>query len=126
MDSENMTYEKALELINGDEAAANTAALKNMCVCAEDELRGRMRQGVSAEEIGERFYIACAMLALAMYIQLEAGAEKHGTVKLGKMSVSQKGSGAVRQSAAALRRQAEAMLALELDDEEFFFEGVRG
>lgn len=48
------------------------------------------------------------------------------SVKVGSVTVSRRGSGSVRSSAASLRKQAETMLAGYLKDSGFDFRGVRG
>lgn len=115
---------RALALLGGD-AAADGAALGPLCAAAGAELESRLRAGASAEALDGRFDMAAALLALARFVEAN-GADGAGSVKAGRVTVSG-ASGAQRAlSAAALRREAEAMLADCLTDREFSFRGVRG
>lgn len=99
--------------------------LMTLCKSAAGELRERLRSGVSAAEIKERFVAAAGVLALSMYAA--AGAAPAPAVrafKAGNLSVSC--AGAETASAASLRRQAERMLSAYLRDGDFAFLGVRG
>ena len=112
----------ASEMAGGE---VSETVLMTLCMSAAEELRGRLRSGVSAAEIKERFVAAAGVLALSMYIA--AGASPAPAVRsfrAGNLSVSCAGTEV--PSAASLRRQAERMLSAYLRDEEFAFLGVRG
>ena len=94
-------------------------ALEALCRAAQAQLAGRLREGVTPEDCGEAFDLACAWTALA---GLEAGG---GVERFTAGSVSiQTGEGGAR--AAALRSQAEAVLAPWLAGGGFHFRGVPG
>lgn len=116
-------YAQALGLMNG--ACGNEQALRASCEAAYRELAGRLRRGVKPEDISALFEAAAAVLALALYTQLD---DISGTVsfRAGDVSVSKRGGGAARDSAGALRNQAETMLLGYLADRGFQFKGVRG
>ena len=101
------------------------AALTALCAAAEGELRSRLREGVETEEIEELFNTAADMLAVSMYT-LASDADAVSSFKAGEVSVSRRGSGSVRGSAASLRRQAETLLSAYLRDSGFVFREVRG
>lgn len=96
--------------------------LRSLCKAASGELKARLREGVAPEDIKEPFITAAGVLALSMYMALEEPAFT-GEVKAGNLSVKRSAGGT---SAAALRQQAEAMLAAYLQDQGFAFLGVRG
>ena len=94
-------------------------ALEALCQAAWTRLAGRLREGVSPEDCGEAFSLACAWTALA-------GLETGGGVErftAGSVSIQTGGGGA---RAAALREQAEEILAPWLADGGFSFRGVPG
>jgi hypothetical protein len=109
------------EPVRDDRAAALTA----MCEAAGTELENRLRDGVTAEELGSAFVSAAGVLALSMYIQL-GDTSDIGSFKAGNVTVSLRGGDSRAASAASLRRQAELMLAAWLKDRGFDFMGVRG
>ena len=93
--------------------------LEALCQAAWTRLAGRLREGVSPEDCGEAFSLACAWTALA---GLEAGG---GVERFTAGSVSiQTGEGGNR--ADAPREQAETVLAPRLDRGGFHFRGVPG
>ena len=93
--------------------------LEALCRAAQEQLAGRLRAGVAPEDCGGAFQLACAWTALA---GLEAGG---GVERFTAGSVSiQTGEGGTR--AAALREQAETVLAPWLDRGGFHFRGVPG
>ncbi len=114
----------ALALMGGS-APANTAGLERLCAAAAAELEARLREGVTSESIQQTFVTATGLLAMAMYADT-AAAGGESSVRAGSVEVSKRSSGSVRASAAALRRQAEAMLSAYLADRGFDFRGVRG
>ena len=116
-------FDAALAL--GGSAPENETALRVLCGMAEQELRPRLRRGVTAEALGDCFVQAAAMLALAFYTRLR-DVDDRASFRAGNVSVTRRGAGAVGSSADALRRQAETLLAFWLEDSGFSFRGVRG
>jgi hypothetical protein len=114
---------RALALLGGD--AAGGDGLRALCAAAASELESRLRAGVSSAELGDTFVTAAGILALSLYVQA-GGADDRASVKAGSVAVSRRSGGSVRTSAAALRREAETLLAGYLSDRGFDFRGVRG
>lgn len=114
---------RALALLGGD--TADSEALGRLCAAAASELESRLREGVSVDDIEERFVTAAGVLALAMYVEV-GGADDVSGIRAGNVTVSRRGAQNRIASAAALRRESEAMLAAYLTDRGFEFMGVRG
>lgn len=114
---------RALALLGGD--AADAAVLEKLCAASASELESRLREGVTADGIGELFVTAAGVLALSMYIGV-GGADGAKSVRAGNVTVSRRDAAGGAVSAAALRREAEAMLSAWLCDRGFEFLGVRG
>lgn len=113
---------KALELLGSHLPDEDAPALRAMCTAAAGELKARLRTCVKAEDISELFVTACAMRAVAMYMEL-------GSVKSGRVSGFTAGELSVRldgSAAAALRKNSEDMLAAYMDKGGFEFSGVSG
>ncbi len=119
-------YEKAELLTNRTLTEGERLVLLEMCACAGEELAGRLRAGVAPGDIQTAFVAAAGVLALSLYIQLGDGGQETSSLKLGDVSLQRRSAGAVRTSAASLRRQAETMLEAWLEDRGFAFCGVRG
>ena len=117
-------YAQALKLLGREGESQAEEALRAMCAAAGEELSARLRQGVDAAGLGERFTQAAGVLALSMYIQLGDAAGEASSYKVGNISVSRRSADGVTSSAAALRRQAELMLSAYLRDNGFSFRGV--
>ncbi|MEG1633331.1 MAG: hypothetical protein RR314_04695 [Oscillospiraceae bacterium] len=115
---------RALALMGGD-AGTDGARISALCSAAASELERRLRAGVVAAELGETFVTAAGILALSMYAELQ-GADGAESVRAGSVTVSRRGAGAEKTSAAVLRREAEGMLSAFLEDRGFDFRGVRG
>lgn len=113
---------RALALLGG---GGDEARLAPLCAAANAQLAARLRPGVEPGDIEEQFLTAAALLALALYAELDAGTGE-GSVKAGSVSVTRRGGADASASAAALRRSAEALLAGNLTDTDFAFWGVRG
>lgn len=108
----------------GDPEPEEEELLAALCTAAAAELSGRLREGVTAEECGMAFPVAAAWLALA---GLCTGREENGlpeTWTAGAVSVKENGTPGRR--AAALREQAERLMAPFLRDGDFYFRGIRG
>lgn len=103
-------------------SGADAALLSAMCSSAAAELAGRLKEGLTPEELGERFVAAAGVLALGMYCAV-SDAGKLKSFKAGSLSVEYAGGEA---SPEALRAAAERMLADCLADRGFAFRGVPG
>ena len=108
----------------GHVSAEDEDTLKTLCGAAEAELSRKLREGVSTADCGDAFQLAAAWLALS---GLAAAGAAAGVQRFsaGDISVQENGEGAAERSA-ALRRQAEQLLAPYLRDESFAFRGVCG
>ncbi len=99
-------------------------AFMTLCSAAENELRRRLRDGVTAAEIKELFVAAAGALALSMY--MTAGGKGAVTsFKAGNLAVSCAADGG-NASPHTLRALAENLLSAYIRDESFGFMGVRG
>ena len=99
---------------------ADQTLLAALCAAAESELRARLREGVSAEELGATFQIAAGVLAVSMYCAMEHP-ERVRDFKAGSVSVHYGGAESTPES---LRTAAEALLSAYLTDRGFDFRGV--
>ena len=109
----------AMDLSGAGEAREET--LKLLCVQAAEELAGRLREGLSAEDCGSAFPVAAAWLALA---DLRAGDASAGVTGFSAGSLSiQTGES---QAGEVLRRRAYRLLSAQLRDSGLCFRGVRG
>ena len=104
----------------GDDADA--LVLSAMCTAAAAELEGRLRDGISAGDLGDTFVRAAGVLALGMYCAVK-DVEKLKSFRAGNLSVEYADGEA---SPEGLRKLAERMLAAYLADQGFAFLGVRG
>ena len=104
----------------GDDADA--IVLSAMCAAAAAELEGRLRDGISAGELGETFVRAAGVLALGMYCAVKDG-DTLKSFRAGNLSVEYADGEA---SPEGLRAAAERMLADCLADRGFEFRGVPG
>ena len=97
--------------------------LETLCRAAEAYWRGRLRQGVTAEDCGEACPCAAAFTAAA---DLAAG-QDGGIESFTAGSVSVKGGGeSAARRAESLRRSAEERMAPFAEPGDFAFQGVRG
>lgn len=115
MNSEIFSYAERLAGENADQAL-----LTALCAAAEAELRVRLREGVSADELGTTFHIAAGVLAVSMYCAMEHP-ERIRDFKAGSVSVHYGGAEGTPES---LRAAAEALLSAYLTDRGFDFRGV--
>ena len=97
-----------------------------LCTAAERELRGRLKEGCRAEDCGESFLCAAALLAAADFRAMMAAGGDAMSFTAGSVSVSTGGSGEQEKTGALLRRQARRLLAGWLRDDGFAFQGVKG
>lgn len=114
---------KALALLGGAAGDGEKTAVAAVAAAAKAELEGRLRDGVSAEALGETFVTACGMLALALCLETGTGGDVRA-FSAGSLSVTM--GGGEGMSAARLRAQAEKLLSAYLADGGFAFLGVRG
>ena len=115
-----MAMAKAL----GHVTAGQETALEALCQAAETELTRRLRPGVSPEDCGSAFVLACAWMALAGLTAGEsAGVEKFTA---GSLTIQEGGGADAAERPAALRLQAETVLGPYLADRGFAFQGVEG
>ena len=117
-------YDKAASLMRGN-TSVNAELLEEMCRNADIEFSGRLREGMSREDIEELYVRACAMLAVALYMQFDESGDLT-SVRVGSVSLSRKGAGGHERVVTTLRRQAELMLASCLNDGGFWFQSVKG
>ena len=108
----------------GHVGAEDESALQPLCQAAEEELNGRLREGLTAADCGGAFPLAAAWLALSA---LTASGAASGVERFtaGDVTVEER-SGAEEERASALRRQAEQVMAPYLRDDGFVFRGVAG
>lgn len=113
---------RALALMGG---GADEARLSPLCAAANSRLTAMLRDGMEAAAIEERFLTAAAMLAVSLYMELDA-ADGESSVRAGNVTVSRRDPGGRRSSASALRSEAEALLSGFISDPAFDFRGVSG
>ena len=119
MNRENEIFEFTKSLAGN---AADETVLRAMCQAAADEMEARLREDISSAELGSRFVTSVGVLALSMYCAVE-NPEKLRSLKAGNLAVEY---GAEKLDAEKLRAVAERMLASELSDRGFAFQGVTG
>lgn len=108
----------------GRTAREDDEALALLCARAEEELLGRLRADVTAEECHGALVLAAAWLALAgLCGAREAEGETGFTA--GELTIRPGGKSPLERSA-GLRRQAEQIMGCYLEDREFVFRGVAG
>lgn len=107
----------------GRTAAADDETLLTLCALAWEELLGRLREGVAAEDCTPALRMGSAWLALSM---LCAGDCTGGTESFsaGALTIKRGSGKSALERAVALRRQAEQVMAPYLKDREFRFLGV--
>ena len=111
-----------LALALGEVDSAQTELLERLCLAAERELTGRLKDGVTAEDCEPAFVAAAAWLALA---GLQSGQATDGVESFtaGELTVRLDSEG---QQSQRLRQQAEQIMIPYLKDGHFAFLGVRG
>lgn len=98
--------------------------LETLCRAAEAYWRGRLRQGVTAEDCGEAFPCAAAFTAAAdLAVGQDGGIE---SFTAGSVSVKGGGGESAARRAESLRRSAEERMAPFAEPGDFAFQGVRG
>jgi len=116
--------EKILELAEllSEADPGQTELLERLCLAAERELTGRLRDGVAPEDCEPAFVAGAAWLALAGLYGGQ-GTEEVEAFTAGELTVRPTGGEA---RSARLRAQAERVMAPYLRDGGFAFVGVRG
>lgn len=105
--------------------AGEEETLASLCQAAQEELEGRLRPDVTAEECRGALVIAAAWIALAgLWVSRQGGEEDITAWSAGDVSVSGRRSAGER--AAVYRAQAERLMAPYVADGGFAFLGVRG
>ncbi len=100
--------------------------LRLLCTAAERELEGRLKEGCTAEDCGESFLCAAALLAAADFRSMASAGGDAMSFTAGSVSVSTGGSSEQEKQTSLLRRQAKRLLASWLKDDGFAFRGVKG
>ena len=100
--------------------------LRLLCTAAQRELTAKLKEGCTAEECGESFLCAAALLAAANFHSVTAAGGDAVSFAAGSVSVNTGGSSEQAKRAALLRRQAKRLLAGWLKDDGFAFRGVKG
>ena len=103
-------------------SAAEQPLLAALCTAAVEEISGKLRPGLSAEDCGDAFLCAAAMTAAAGLISCRGGGDVE-QFSAGDVSL-RTGSGG--NAAAVMRRQAAGMMEPYWTDDRFAFAGVRG
>lgn len=105
----------------GLEGEDDDALLGAVCLAAQAELEGRLREGTDIEGIRELFTQAAGVVALSMYIAA-GGAREVRSLKAGSLSAEFSDM----RDADSLRKAGEALLGAYLADNDFVFRSVRG
>lgn len=95
-----------------------------LCGTAEAELAGKLRYGLKPEDCNGAFPLAAAWLARAGLCAGQGAEEMPASWSAGAVRVS--GAASAGERADGLREQAYRLMAPYLEDEGFFFRGVRG
>jgi len=98
--------------------------LEALCTAAEEGIIRRLRKDRTPESCGDTLYCAAALLAAAGMLTCRDSGDDVEQFTAGDVSL-RLGQGAC-EGAAALRRQAERMMAPFWEDDAFAFAGVRG
>lgn len=114
--------EQILELARAMDGGAPEETLAFLCGAAQEELEGKLKEGLSPEDCGGAFTAAAAWLALSGVYA--GGGQEPASWTAGPVSVSGGLSGPER--ARGLRELAFRMMAPYLQDEGFCFQGVKG
>lgn len=98
--------------------------LEALCITAEAELAGKLRRGLKPEDCSGAFPLAAAWLARAGLCARQEAEDVPAAWSAGAVRVS--GTASAGERADGLRKQAYRLMAPYLEDEGFFFRGVRG
>ena len=116
-------FDKAKMMMGGEFAPEAEGALREMCQAAYLELHQNLKRGVYFKGIRERFIRASAILAMAMFIEMDLSPME--SFSAGGVSMRKRGDSSRNGTAASLRRQAELMLLGYLKERGFDFRAVR-
>lgn len=100
--------------------------LNFFCKAAEAELGARLREELCAEDCGEDYITAAALLAAAMYCESAGNDGNVQSYTAGAVSVKIGSLAERAASAAKMRRQAESIMAPYMTDDGFAFLKVGG
>lgn len=100
-------------------------ALEALCVQAEKELLGRLRDGLSRADCGGAFDLGAAWLVLAE-LCVASSAEEVESFTAGDLTIRKGDGSAAARRSRDLRREGERVMAPYLKDRTFLFRGVRG
>ena len=117
------TVRKLAETVSGageDEAALLVA----LCGAAIRRWRGRLREGLTAEDCGTAFHCAAAFTAAADL--LSGGGDSAASFTAGQVSVKARTAAESAALSASLRQAAEELMAPYTVPDGFAFLGVRG
>lgn len=98
--------------------------LETLCRAAEAELAGKLRRGLKPEDCNGAFPLAAAWLARAGLCAGQGADDTPRSWSAGAVSVT--GAVPAGERAASLREQAYRLMAPYVEDNRFFFQGVRG
>lgn len=104
----------------GRVAADEEPVLMALCAVAEQELTGRLREGIGPEDCPEAFALAGAWLALAG-LEISREATRPESFTAGDVTIR---TGGAAEKATLLREQAERILSGWTKDNHFLFFGV--
>ena len=114
-------YEMAAQALSPTEA--EQSLLDTLCAAAELELSAHLRDGITADDCGSIFILAAALTAAAEMMLLRS---VNGVEQFTAGEVSIRAGKSDGGNAAALRRQAAALLSPFCEDGSFAFMGVPG
>ena len=110
----------------GDLDGKGQALLETYCGICQQELQAQLRPDVDRAAIADRFEIAAALRAAALYQDTMGGPETRlSGFRVGEVSVDC-GDGGELRGAALMRRQAELMMARYVAGDEGILLGVQG
>ena len=115
----------ALAKVLGHVGAEDEEGLRRLCAGADEELRGRLKEGIAPGDCAPAFCMGAAWLALAG-LCAGAGAERVGEFSAGGLTIRQESGKSLLERSEGLRRQAELVMGPYLEDRGFSFMGVRG
>lgn len=128
--TDNDIKEKALTLLGSSLREGGEEVLGAVCEAAAMEIKAKLRDNVSAEDLGELYVTAAGILAIAMYMELsDSGISGINSFSAGNLSASISNSEGIKASASSLRATSEKMLSAYLKDSGlcgFCFMGVDG
>ncbi len=115
----------ALAKMLGHVGTEEEEGLRRLCPGAEEELRGRLREGITPEDCTPAFCMGAAWLALAG-LCAGAGAGQAEEFSAGGLTIKRGSGKNLLERSEGLRRQAELIMGPYLEDRGFSFVGVRG